>query len=129
MGFNTIVTPEDIKRTEGTEPGWYQAEIVNYEEATTKGSELKPSDGSTNAIFEFKLLSGPSTGRTFKKYINEKTPHWAKNLWAIIIPGFDAKKGGKLSSEANRASVGKKLMVYVKKNKEGFDNVEDYRPM
>ena len=130
MGIQSIVTPADLLKTEGVEPGWYPASIVSYDEATTKGSDEKPSDGSTNAIFEFELLEGTWKGRKFKQYFNEKNLHWGKELWAIIIPGFDRRKGGNLSSDAFKATVGKKLMVYVQKQKGGkYNEIKEYRPM
>lgn len=130
MGINSILTPEDLAKNDTTPPGWYPAEIVSYDEAVTKGSEEKPSDGSMNAIFTFKLLDGPTKGREFKRYFNEKVLGFGKALWPVIIPGFDKKKGGNLTSEAFRASVGKKVKVYVTKDKKsGYDTIEDYQPL
>ena len=130
MAINSILTPEDLAKGESTPPGWYPAEIVAYDEAVTKGSDEKPSDGSMNAIFTIKLLDGPTKGKEFKRYFNEKSLGFGKNLWAVIIPGFDKKKGGNLSTEAFRAGVGKKLQVYVQKQKDGkYDEISDYRPM
>ena len=134
MAINSILTPEDLSRGDAVPPGWYPAEIISYDEAVTKGSDEKPSDGSMNAIFVIKLLEGDTKGagkgKEFKRYFNEKALGFGKNLWAIVIPGFDPKKGGNLSTEAFRATVGKKLMVYVSRDKGGkFDNIEDYRPL
>lgn len=130
MAINSILTPEDIARGEATPPGWYPAEIISYEEAVVKGSDEKPSDGSMNAIFTIKLLDGPTKGKAFKRYFNEKSLEFGKNLWALIVPGFDKKKGGNLSTEAFRASVGKKMKVYVTKDKKsGYDTIEDYSPL
>lgn len=131
MGISSIVTPDDLLKTEGIPPGWYPVEVIKYEEAVTKGSDAKPSDGSMNAIFTFKILDGPGAGREMKKYFNEKTLHWGKNLWAVLFPGaFDKKKGGNLTSEMFNSTVGTKLKVYIKKDKEGkYDQVEDYQPL
>lgn len=135
MAINSILTPEDLSRTEGIAPGWYPMEIVSYDEAVTKGSEAKPSDGSMNAIFTLKILEGSkespqAKGKEFKRYFNEKSLYFGKNLFTIIVPGFDPKKGGNVSTEAFKASVGKKLQGYVSKDKKsGYDTIEDYRPL
>lgn len=131
MGINSVLTPDDIKKTLPVTPGWYPFEIVNYDEQVTKGTDDKPSDGSLNAIYTFKALEGESNikGREIKKYFNEKSMHWGKNLWATLFPGeFDRDKGGNLSSEMLRSAIGKKLMCYVKMNG-SFPNIEDYRPI
>lgn len=131
MGINSIISPDDLLKTEGIPPGWYPAEIIKYEEAETKGTADKPSDGSMNAIFLFKLLDGPGKGREFKRYFNEKSMHWGKNLWVTLFPtAFDKKKGGNLNSEMFKATEGTKLKVYVKKDKAGkFDEISDYMPL
>lgn len=129
MGINSIVTPEDLAKGEATPPGWYPAEVISYDEAVTKGSDEKPSDGSMNAIFTFKLLDGPTKGKEFKRYFNEKSLGFGKNLWATLF-GFDKKKGGQLSTEMFRSAVGKKCEVYVKRDTSGkWDTIEDYRPL
>lgn len=130
MGINSIVTPEDLVKTEGTPVGWYPAVVLKYEEAITKGSDAKPSDGSTNAIFTIQLTDGPTKGREFKRYFNEKTLYFGKNLWAVLFPNFDKKKGGALTTQMFESTVGTKLAVYVKKDKDGkYDTIEDYRPL
>jgi len=47
----------------------------------------------------------------------------------LIIPNWDNKKGGTLTSEAMASSVGKKFMGYVKKGQNGFDGIEDFKPL
>lgn len=128
--MRTIVTPEDLLATEGTPVGWYPAEIIKYDEEVTKGTADKPSDGSMNAIFTFKLLDGPSKGREMKRYFNEKPKAmaFAKALWAILF-GKDWMKQP-LTTEMFQASVGKKVAVYVKKQDNGkYDEIADYRPL
>lgn len=132
--MRSIVTPDDLKKTDPIDPGWYPAEIVNYSEEVTKDNVAKgkKSDGSLNCIFEMKLVDGPpnAKGRTFKRYFNEKALYFGKNLWATIVPGFDRVKGGELNSDVFRSTIGKKLMVYVEKDKNtGYDSISDYRPM
>ena len=129
--MRAVLTPDDLKKGEPAQPGWYPAEIINYEEAVTKGTADKPSDGSINAIFTFKILDGDASvkGREFKRFFNEKVLSFGKNLWNVLFQ-FDKVKGGELTSEMFRSSVGKKLMVYVAKDKKtGYDTIEDYRPL
>lgn len=129
MGINAILAPSDLVGRE-IPAGWYPAEITKYEEAVTKGTEAKPSDGSTNAIFYFTILDGPAKGREIRRYFNEKFMGMGKNLWPLIIPGFVAGKGGvPVNTENMSASVGKKLKIYVKKGTNGFDSVEDFQPL
>jgi hypothetical protein len=127
MAINSIITPDDLKKTENVDPGWYLAEIVSYDEAVTKGSDAKPSDGSTNAIYEFKLLVGDWSGKVLRAYFNEKSLHWGKNLWAVLF-GMDTRQGTKITSDMLRSGVGHKLQIYVGKNKAGYDSVVDYKP-
>lgn len=126
--MRAILTPEDLKKGEAVPPGWYPAEIVKYNEEVTKGSTEKPSDGSMNAIFFFKILDGPNAGKELRRYFNEKALGFGKNLWNLLFQ-FDKIKGGELTSEMFASSVGKKMLVYIKKNKEGYDSVEDWRPL
>jgi hypothetical protein len=133
MGINSVVTPDDLRKTEPVKSGWYPLEIVGYDEQVVKGSDAKPSDGSMNAIYEFQVLEGDPNikGRKFKKYFNEKSLHFGKELWAVLFPGkFDPKKGGGLTSEMLRGAVGQKLMGYIEKDKKsGYDNVNGFKPL
>lgn len=129
--MRAVLTPDDLKKGEPAAPGWYPAEITNFEEAVTKGTADKPGDGSLNAIFVFKILDGDDSvkGREFKRYFNEKALGFGKNLWVVLF-NFDKVKGGELTSEMFRSSVGAKLMVYVARDKKtGYDTIEDYRPL
>lgn len=131
MGINAILTPADLAKGEAITPGWYPVEIVSYDETPTKGSPEKPSDGSMNAVFEMKILEGADgvKGRIMKRYFNEKALGMGKNLWAVLF-NYDTKKGGPLSSEMFRSSVGKKLSVYIKRGANGkFDEISDYKPL
>ena len=127
--MNINLTPDDLRKTDAVEPGWFPAEIQKYSEEVTKGKDDKPSDGSMNAIYEFKVLDGPpqNKGRVIKKYFNEKSMFFGKNLW-ITFGLIDAKAGGSLTPEKLRSLQGQKLEVYVKQNGQ-YPNIEDYRPL
>lgn len=133
MGISAVVTPDDLKKGEPIKPGWYPAEIISYDEAVTKGSDAKPSDGSLNAIYEFEILDGEanSKGKKFKRYFNEKAFGFGKNLWAVLFPGvWNMKTGGTLTSDMLSSKRGTKLMVYVARDKKtNYDTIEDYRPL
>lgn len=123
MSINSILTPADLMGNDIV-PGWYPAEIIKYEEAPSKG------DQSTNCIFYFKILGdGNAKGRELRRYFNEKSMFFGRNLWLTL--GFVTKeKGGSLTTPMMESSVGKKLSVYIKKDKEGkFDTVEDFKPL
>lgn len=135
--MRAILTPEDLKSTERppTPAGWYPSEIVKYEEAVTKGTDAKPSDGSINAIFYFKILDAPSgaehmKGRELRRYLNEKSLKWGKNMYAALNFPRNGQGGYEVSSELFKQTVGSKLMIYVKlDNKTGYDSIEDYKAM
>jgi hypothetical protein len=128
--MRAILTPDDLRKGDPATPGWYPAEIVKYEEAVTKGTAEKPSDGSINAIFTIKVLDGDATvkGKEFKRYFNEKALGFGKNLWPILFPEFNKTKGGELTSEMFASSVGKKLKVYIKMDGQ-YSKVEDFQPL
>lgn len=126
--FNEVLTPEQLKGNE-IPAGWYPFEITKYEEVVTKDKEGKPSDGSMNAVFYCTGLDGAVKGRELRRYFNQKFMQAGKNLWPLIIPNWDNKKGGTLTSEAMASSVGKKFMGYVKKGQNGFDGIEDFKPL
>ena len=125
--MRAIVTPDDLKRGELVDPGWYPVEISDYEEKDAN------TDQSTNCIFYFKVLEGKSKGNTFKRLFNEKAMGFGKNLWATLGLPYDSEKGYELTTEMFRAQIGKKLQVYVKRGKSNKDNefndVVDFRPI
>jgi len=125
--MRAILTPDDLKRGDLVSPGWYPAEIHDYEEADAK------TDGSTNCNFYFKLLDGPSKGNVVKRLFNEKALGFGKALWATLKFPYDAEKGYELTTELFKASVGQKLMVYIARGKSDkgneFNDVKDFRPI
>ncbi len=130
--MRAALTPDDLKlaEREAIPPGWYPAEIVKYDEAVTKGTDEKPSDGSTNAIFFFKILDGPAKNRELRRYFNEKVLGFGKNLYRAL--GFPKNASGAydVSSELFGQTVGHKLMIYIIKDKKtGYDSVEDFKAM
>ena len=126
--MRAILTPQDMLKGEPIPPGWYPAEIVKYEETVTKGTADKPSDGSMNAVFYFKILDGEKKGTELRRYFNEKALGFGKNLWALLFK-FDKKNGGELTSEMFASTVGQKMLVYIKKGTNNYDSIEDWRPI
>ncbi len=123
-----ILTLDDLKRGELIEPpGWTPMEITGYEE--------KPAatDNSTNCIFKFKVIDGPNKGKTANRLFNEKALGFGKNLWPLIGVKRTADGGFECTTEAFQASLGKKMMVYVKRGESNkgnaFNDLVDFRPL
>lgn len=125
--MRAILTPDDLKKGDLVEPGWYPAEITGYEEKEAG------TDKSTNCIFNFKLLEPEKVrGVTPKRLFNEKALGFGKNLWATLKIPYDPKKGYELTTEMFQKCVGAKLQVYIKRGKSDkgneFNDVVDFRP-
>lgn len=122
-----FLSPDDLKRGDLINPGWYPSEIVDYEE--------KPAgtDGSTNCFFHFKILDGPFKGVVLRKMFNEKALGFGKALWATLKFPFDPEKGYDLSTELFKQTIGQKLQVYSVRGKSDkgneFNDVKDFRPL
>lgn len=133
MGFETILTPDDLKKGDLVKPGWYPAEITHYDEAIVKGSEQKPSDGSTQCIFKFKIIDGEFKGVSPQVQFNEKALGFGKELWKALEFPFDPQKGYKLGTALFEKTVGSKLEIYIKRGKgqtgKEFNEVAGYRKM
>ncbi len=132
MSISVILTPEDLAERK-TEPGWYPGVITKVTQEVTKGSEQKPSDGSMNAIVWFDVTDPAkpeAKPREYRRYFNEKAMGFGRNLWyvtGLLVKG--KKEAQPLTYEMIESTVGKKMMVYIKKNAAGFDNIEDFRPL
>lgn len=122
-----ILTPDDLKKGDLAEPGWFPVEIVDYTE------KLADTDQSTNCIFHFKILDGPSKGISPQKLFNEKALGFGKALWKTLGFPFDPVKGYELSTELFRQTIGHKLQIYIKRGKSNkgndFNDVQDFRPL
>ena len=127
MPFNTILTPDDLKKGDLVEPGWYQVDVTKYEEKEAD------KDKSCNCIFHFKIMSGPFKGVSPRAQFNEKALGFGKNLWATLDFPFDKETGYKLSTQLFEQTVGSKLEIYIKRgmsNKDNaFNEVSDYRKL
>lgn len=125
--MRAFLTPDDLKKGDLVNPGWYPVEIVEYEEkpATT--------DGSTNCFFHLKILDGPFKGVTVRKMFNEKALGFGKALWATLRFPFDPVQGYELTTELFKSTVGQKVQVYVKRGKSDkgneFNDATDFRPV
>lgn len=128
--MKVILSPDDLKKGDLIPPTWYPAEIVKYSEEVTKGSTQKPSDGSMNAIFFFKILDGPHKGIELKRYFNEKALGFGKNLWKALEFPFDKEKGYDIDSDLLNQTVGSKVKIYVARGKgdngKEFNEVSDF---
>lgn len=133
--MRAVLTPDDLKKGDLIEPGWYPAIISAYDEAITKDNKEtgKKSDGSTNCIFTIKLTDGPGKGLEMKRYFNEKALGFGKDLYAALGFPKNAAGGYDVSTELFQQTVGAAIKVYVKRgvnerNGKEFNEVENYRP-
>jgi len=131
--MRAILSPDDLKMGDPRvpiKPGWYPAEIVKYDEAEVKGTAEKPSDGSMNSVFYFRILDGEYKGRELRRYFNEKVLGMGKQLYATLKFPRHANGGYEVSTELFNKTVGAKLMIYILLDKKtGYDSIEDYKPM
>jgi hypothetical protein len=122
-----ILSPEDLKRGELVEPGWYPVEIVEYKEEEAK------TDGSTNSIFYLKVIDGKNKGASLMVRFNEKALGFGKQMFASLGVPKDATGGYELSTELFQQFVGRQLKVYVARGKSNkgneFNDVKDYQPI
>jgi hypothetical protein len=125
--MKAILTPDDMRKGDLAEIGWHPAEIVDYSE---KDAE---TDGSTNCIFHFKILDGPSKGVSPRRLFNEKALGFGKNLWKVAELPYDPVRGYDLSTELFKSMIGKKMKIYIKRGKTNngneFNDVTDYMPL
>lgn len=121
-----FLSPDDLKRGELAEPGWNGMEITDYTEQPAE------TDGSTNCIFQFKILDGPNKGIQPRKLFNEKALGFGKSLWAALNLPYDPTKGYELSTELFRQTIGHKVQGYIKRGKSNkgneFNDLVDFRP-
>ena len=135
-----ILTPDDLKTGELVEVGWHPMEVIDYEEKEASDEAKNP--GSTNCIWTFKIIDGPSKGITVTKLINEspKSLGFNKALWNTF--GFpktshpNGEFGYDLSSDLFKKTLGFKLMGYIKRGKSSpaygskeFNSIEDFKSM
>lgn len=125
--MRAVLTPDDLKKGDLAEPGWHPAEIVDYTEADAE------TDGSTNCVFHFKIIDGPSKGVSPRRLFNEKALGFGKSLWKTLNFPFDEKKGYELSTELFKQTIGHKLKIYIKRGKSNkgneFNDVCDFMPL
>ena len=125
--MRAILSPDDLKRGDLVEPGWYPLELVDYTE------EPANTDKSTNCIFLFRVFDGKDKGVSPRTQYNEKALGFGKNLWAALKLPFDKVKGYELSTELFKSQVGKKIKGYIKRGKSDkgneFNELKDFQPI
>lgn len=127
MGFNRVLTPDDLKRGDLAEVGWHPLEIIDYDDKEAD------TDGSNNSVFQFKIIDGVSKGIIAQKLFNEKALGFGKALWVTFNFPKDEKGNLALSSDLFRKTIGFKLMGYIKRGKSNkgneFNDIVDFKPM
>ncbi len=129
--MRAILTPDDLKKGDLVEPGWYPAELHEYSEKEAA------TDKSTNCFFNFKILEGKEKGIAPTKMFNEKALGFGKELWTIMFGPPDKEKGwtgDQLCTDSFKAQVGKfKCMIYVKRGKSTngneFNDIAEFKPL
>lgn len=125
--MRAVLTPEDLKRGDLVEPGWYPVEYFEYDEKEAS------TDKSANCFFKVRVIDGRNNGVSPRVMFNEKALGFGKNLWRTLNFPFDSNKGFELSSELFRAAVGARFQVYIKRGKSDrgneFNEVVDFRPL
>lgn len=120
-----VLTPDDLKKGDLIPPGWYPAEISDYDE------KAADTDGSTNCNFYFKVLDGPYKGIVIKRLFNEKALGFGKNLYAALNFPLDPVKGYDLHTDLFKQTIGHKVQIYVKRGKSNkgneFNDAADFR--
>lgn len=138
MGFNVILTPDDLKKGDLVNPGWYRLIISKYEEEIVKGSTAKPSDGSTNAYLFFKIMESKklntkaeAVGVEIRKMYNEKALGYGKTLWAALEFPFEEGVGYRISDTLLRQAEGSIVEGYVQRGKSDkgteFNDLKEFR--
>lgn len=124
-----VLTPEDLRKSDLAEPGWAPAEMSDYDEKPAE------TDGSTNCLFQFKLIDGPNKGAKVTKLVNEKSleHRTIQPLWASLGIQKTSQGGYDLSTELFKSKIGSKLRLYIKRGKSNqgneFNDVADFQPL
>lgn len=115
------MSEEDINRSKLVEPGWYNVEVTDCQDAMSKAGD------SVNTTLTMKILDGPFKGAILFKLYNEKAPGLAipllKALGVEIVPDMEVDL---------EATKGRKVRAYVKNEEwQGVvrNRVEDFRPL
>lgn len=133
--MRTVLSPEDLKSGELAEPGWHPVQVTDYEEK--EAGENAKNPGSTNCIWTFTILDGPSKGINATKLINENPKSLGhvsnRSLWTTFGFPKTANGGYDFSTELFRKTVGFKMMAYFKRGKTNqgneFNDIQDFKPM
>jgi hypothetical protein len=127
MPFNSVLTPEDLKRGSLAAAGWHPAEFVKYDE------KAAGTDGSTNVILTWRILEGPSKGIEANSFFNEKAMGFGKSLWTVWGFPKDAEGNIRVSDDMIKAKLNSKLKLYfgapTEKSGKKYNNIEDFMPM
>jgi len=129
--MRAILSPDDLKSGDLLDPTWYPVEITDYEE---KDAE---TDGSTNCIFTFSILDGQNKGTTVTKLVNEKPKALGhrsiRPFWEALKIPKRTDGGYEFSTDLFKQSIGRKLMIYIKRGKSNkgneFNDVTDFKPL
>lgn len=116
------VTKSDLIKGRTYDCDWYPVEVIDFDEKAAK------TDGSTNYVYTFRILSGPFEGGELTRTFSEK-------VIGMMVPFVEAC-GGKFDEDGGSfdpaALKGRKLQVYNNNRMyEGKmrNDVSDFRPL
>jgi hypothetical protein len=121
------VSPNDVSRGKLIQkPGWYPLEIVGYNE------ELSSKKDSTNAIFDFRVVSDDpgANGIEIRVWFNEKAPGIAVPFLKAL--GAEELPDGSMSAEFGKHLIGKKLQGFIKRGEydgKPKNDIAEYSPL
>lgn len=110
MGFQTILSPEDLKKSDLVPTGWYLFKITGYEEkpATT--------DKSINCYFTVQVQEPEQfKGVSPRCMFNEKALGFGKALWKALDLPWEEGVGYRLGTDIFKQTVGSYFMGYIKR--------------
>jgi hypothetical protein len=121
---------EDLAKGTLVAPTWYPCKLGGYKEEKAK------TDGSTNAVMQYTILTGEFKGAGGILRFNEKAMGFAKNLLLALGAKLidDGAGGKKLSAELSEATInGKMVDIYIKRGESNkgnaFNEAADYAPI
>lgn len=129
--MRAVLTPDDLKKGDTvSEAGWFPLEITDYKE------EDASTDGSTNCIWNFRVLDGKNKGLGAMMRLNEKALGFGKAFFSVVIGPPNKNLGytaDQMNSENFKTFIGKKLMGYIKVGESNkgnkYNELKDFKPL
>lgn len=120
------VTPDDLAAGQLVDPNWYPCKITGYKE------EAAATDGSTNALITFSVLTGKFKGAKCRKLYNEKAMGFAAPLLVALGAKVDPQTG--IDADLSEDTLlGKMVDVHIRRGetnkKNPFNDPVEFAPI